>query len=137
MLASRFTALALPRLSMRIGLSRYFSKQAQGPTAKGASPAQNKPEPAKPNPLFESPDIGKTEYEVIPSKLHEMDEVPSWMFKFDDGKYHILRGLSDESYLLMQGIVLPRFAGSAYYSLEKDGTIYHVFNADRLVSPLI
>ena len=62
-----------------------------------------------------------------------MDDIPSWYFKFDDGKYHLLRSLTDQRWLLQQGIVVPRYAGSMYYSLERNGTIYHVFNAERMV----
>lgn len=134
MLASRLTALAFNRLSRPTPLLRCFSKPAQAAGGKAQAAATQPVAPPKQNPQYVSPDAGATEYEVIPSKIHEMDAVPSWMFKFSDGKYHILKGLSDESYLLMQGIVLPRYAGSAYYCLEKDGTIYHVFNADRLVA---
>lgn len=80
-----------------------------------------------------SPDLGETKLEEVKTKIHKIGDVPSWYFKFDDGKYHILRTLSDERYLLMQGVVLPRYAGSAYYALERDGVMFHVYNADRMV----
>ena len=82
---------------------------------------------------YVSKDIGETQYEQIETKIRPMDPVPSWHFKFDDGKYHILRSLSDERYLLMSGVLLPKYAGSNYFSMEKNGTIFHVFNADRMV----
>lgn len=84
---------------------------------------------------YVSPDVGETQYEEIKTEIRRPDTIPSWYFKFDDGKYHVLRSLSDNKYLLLKGVLVPRHAGSAYYSLERNGTIYHVFNAERMVRP--
>lgn len=85
---------------------------------------------------YVSKEFGETEYEEMRTSIHIPDAIPSWYFKFDDGKYHVLKTISDNSYLLTQGIVLPRYAGSAYYSLERNGTVFHVFNMERMVSVL-
>lgn len=82
---------------------------------------------------FVSPDLGETQYEEMKTIIRHPDALPSWYFKFDDGKYHILKSLSDNHYLLLKGVLVPKYAGSAYYSLERNGTIYHVFNAERMV----
>lgn len=82
---------------------------------------------------FVSADLGETEYEEMKTVIRKPDAIPSWYFKFDDNKYHILKTISDNRYLLMKGMLMPRYAGSAYYSLERNGIIYHVFNAERMV----
>ena len=47
----------------------------------------------------------------------------------------VLRTKKDDEILLMQGIRQPMpELRPAYYKMMKDGEVYHVFNAQRMVS---
>ena len=55
----------------------------------------------------------------------------------EDGIYRQPKVLTDYQYMLGNNIAIPdKENRSCYYAIERDGIVYHVFNAERIVSCL-
>lgn len=77
--------------------------------------------------------FGETGLKVQPSELVNKERMRFLSFTNDDGNYFIPRMRSDDLTLFEAGILLQQEPLSCYYATEYNGTIYHVFNAERIV----
>ena len=77
---------------------------------------------------------GETGLKVIPTDLEDLYRLRYLSYTLDDGKYYVPKIRSDDMALLEAGIVAQRTPLSAYYSVEYNDKIYHVFNAERVVN---
>jgi len=99
-------------------LSRLFS-------AKVAAPSE--PE------LLETEDFKQTGLKKVKSELFDFRRARFVDVKLRrDDEIYIPRFRSDDQYLLEHGVVLDHEPMSAYYAMELNDKIYHVFNGERI-----
>lgn len=86
------------------------------------------------NLTFENEDFDNTGLRIEKSSLTDFRRSRFFDERLrNEGEHFIPREFSDDMHLLMEGIILDHDPLSAYYSMEVNGRILHVFNAERYV----
>ena len=70
---------------------------------------------------------------VTPTDLEDLYKLRYLDYALEDGKYYVPKIRTTDMALLEAGIVAQKTPLSAYYSVEYNDKIYHVFNAERIV----
>lgn len=83
---------------------------------------------------FKNEDFDQTGLRVEKTKLTDFRRSRYFDVRLrNEGEFFIPREYSDDMHLLTQGIILDHEPLSAYYSMEVNDRIFHVFNAERYV----
>ena len=78
--------------------------------------------------------------EEMESEEDEIYQNPDLQDKkiMEDGYYYQSKIYTDYQYMLLNTLPIPDAElRSAYYAIEHNGIIYHVFNAERIVTKII
>lgn len=88
--------------------------------------------------IFETEDFTDTGLKIQKSELTDFRRSRFFDVRLrNEGEIFIPKEMSDDMHLLHMGIILDHDPLSAFYAMEVNGRVFHVFNAERYVRRLL